>query len=134
MNDNNFKEYLYAFEKSIMIPGVERDVFTKEGKVAVKECKLCNTPFGEFVGTVLEYNRPMAIDYYGLIKKSTGMMDIVNGYKNIEIKSIIVPIIHFASIKHEHISSLSPELLSMFTEFKDHLVQLRGFRECRLAK
>jgi len=133
--NNDFKSYLHTFEKSVVISGVENGVFTKEGKVAVKECKLCNTPFGEFIDTKLKYNRPMAIDYYGLIKKSAGMMAIVDGYKNIEIKSIIVPIVHFASIKHEHISSLAPELLSMFSGFKEYLIELRGFKldKCDLS-
>ena len=125
---SKFKTYLDSFETQVVIKGFEKEMFGKVGKVTVKDCKLCNTPFGQFIGRVIEYGCPMVVDYYGYIRKSSGMIQLINGYKGIEIKTILVPVVHFASIKNEHIAELAPELLEGFQEFKGHLIKLRGFR------
>ena len=124
----NNKEYLNSFESRIILPGLEKKMFCKEGMVTLKECKLCGTPFGKFIGMRIDTPIPMAVDYYGHIKKSTGIMDVVEKYDGIEIKSIKVPVVYFASVKNEDILNLAPELMDGFPLFKKYLIDLRGFK------
>ena len=121
------KRYLLDFENRVIIAGIENGSFGKKNKVPIKDCKLCKTNFGKFVGKELNYNTPVAIDYYGLIKKSKGIFSVIDQYSGIEIKSMIVPVVYFASIKNEDLSTLAPELLENFGSFKKHLIKLRGF-------
>jgi len=125
---NHHKEYLDSFEKRVIIQGLYEGKLGKLGMITIRECKLSNTQFGKFVGTSLEYSVPMAIDYYGLIKKSTGVLKVVDGYKNVEIKSILIPVVYFASIRHEDIMDLANDLLNDFPLFKKFLIELRGFK------
>lgn len=123
----SFQKYLELFERDVLITGLEKGRFGKTIKVATKECKLNNTEFGKFIGCILSYNEPMAIDYYGLVKKSSGMLEIIEGYRGIEIKTILLPVVHFASVKNEDINALAPSLLQGFSSFKEYLIHLRGF-------
>ena len=124
----NYKSYLDSFEREVIIPGVDSGRLGKKGMITIKKCKLSNTPFGDFVGLNLVHEVAMAIDYYGLIKKSVGMLRVIEEYKNIEIKSILVPTVYFASVKNEDITELAPHLLNNFPLFKSYLIQLRGFK------
>ena len=124
----DYKKYLDSFEKQIVIVGVERKLFGKEGMAPLKECKLSSTQFGRFVGSRINCPIPMAIDYYGMIKKSSGLIDVVNNYHGLEIKSILVKVAYFASIKNEHINELAPELLENYPLFKKFMIELRGFK------
>jgi len=124
----NNKEYLNSFENRIIIPGLEKKMFCKEGMVTLKNGKLANTAFGKFIGNLLECEEILAVDYYGHIKKSKGLLDMVEKYKGIEIKSVLVPVVYWASIKNEDIAMLAPDLLDNFPLFKSFLIDLRGFK------
>lgn len=124
----NNKEYLNSFENRIIIPGLEKKMFCKEVMITLKNGKLANTAFGKFIGNLLECEEILAVDYYGHIKKSKGLLDMVEKYKGIEIKSVLVPTVYFASVKNEHITELAPHLLNDFPLFKAYLIQLRGFK------
>jgi len=126
MIDN--KKYLNFFEEKVIIPGVEKNILGKKGMITLKNCKLSNSPFGKFVGNVLECEQVLAIDYYGHIKKSKGLLDVVDKYHGIEVKSILVTVVYFASVKNDHILDLAQDLMDDFPLFKKHLIELRGFK------
>ena len=124
----DWKTYLNKFEEKVIIPLVLNGSTAKEGMITLKNGKLANTNFGKFLGGMLVCDKPLAIDYYGHIKKSTGIIDVVKKYNGIEIKSIKVPVVYWASIKNEDILNLAPELMDGFPLFKKHLIDLRGFK------
>ena len=124
----DYKAYITSFENRVIIPGAVNSRFGKEGMVTLKNGKLYNTAFGKFIGNLLECEEILAIDYYGHIKKSSGMLKVIENYKGIEVKSIMVPVVYFASVKNEDITALAPELMDGFPLFKKQLIELRGFK------
>ena len=129
MDEKKLKEYLIDFESKVILPGLEQDLFGKKIKVQVKGGKLRASEFGKFVGIEFPYDDAVAIDYYGLVKKSTGFSKKLNSYSDLDVKAARIPVVHFAAVKIEHITDLAPELLSGFAAFKKHLVKLRGFKK-----
>ncbi len=122
---NEMFEYLKKFERKIVIPGYERGLFGKIQSVATRRGKLDKSNFSNVVRTNFKYGKPFAIDYYGLIKKSSGFLDI-SSLKRIPLKtSIDAPLVHFASIKIEHISRIDREMLIDFPRFKEAIVNAR---------
>lgn len=124
------EKYLGLFEKNIVITGVEKGLINcNEVMVPVKDGKLDSTPFGKFLGNRFEYDKPLVIDYYGLIKKSGGFIDKYNSYTDVEVRRLKSSIVHFASIKIEDIVNLDKDLAVDFPGFKKYLVALRGFKK-----
>lgn len=126
-NDFDYKEYLIKLEAEVIIPGIHQGVLCKKRKVPAKRGRLYSSDFARFVGETFEYKDGAAIDYYGYFKKSSGFSELLNSFEDVEIKSIKIPVAHFASIKIEQISELSPDLVVDFPIFKKYLVELRGF-------
>ena len=80
------------------------------------------------MGVVFDHAEPAAIDYYGFIKKSSGLMAQFANSSDLQVRAVRAPIVHFASIKVEDVSDLSPELVRDFPGFKKLLVTLREFK------
>jgi hypothetical protein len=129
MDQNELKQYLKDFEDKVILPGLEQKLFGRQIKVQVKGGKLRNSDFGKFVGIEFSHANAVAIDYYGLVKKSTGFGEKLKGYSDLDVKAARIPVVHFAAVKIEHITDLAPELLAGFAAFKKHLVNLRGFKK-----
>jgi hypothetical protein len=119
-----FQRYLLRFEKNVVIKGVEIGLFTKTLKVPVKKGKLDRTRFGLIIGSVFEHELPIVIDYYGLLKKSTGLLKLGSTTK---LRRVEATAVHFPSIRMNTIIELSPDLARGFSRFKRKLVNLRGF-------
>ena len=128
MESSDFKDYLNKFEKDIIIQGIESGLLGKDMMIPIRKGKLDNTKFGQALGTGFEYGEPAAIDYYGFIKKSSGLLDKFADSNDMQVRAVRAPIVHFASIKVEDVSDLSSELVRDFPEFKKHLVSLRQFK------
>ena len=122
-------KYLELFEKNVIIKGVESGLF-KDNKimVPVKNGGLDSTQFGKFLKNQLDYDGILVIDYYGLLKKSSGFTKKHTGLKDMEIKRLKANVVHFASIKIEDIAKLDKSLMVDFPGFKKYLVDLRGFK------
>jgi hypothetical protein len=129
MDEKQLNEYLEDFENKVILPGLEQNLFGRKIKVQVKGGKLRNSDFGKFVGLEFKEKKPVAIDYYGLVKKSTGFARKLKQYEDLDVKAARIPVVHFAAVKIEHITDLAPELLAGFAAFKKHLVKLRGFKK-----
>ena len=123
-------KYLELFEKNIIIGGIEKGLINfKKVMVPVKNGRLDETPFGNFLKNHFDYQPVLVIDYYGLLKKSKGFLNKCCSYEEVEIRRLKSDIIHFASIKIEDIANLDKSLASEFPAFKNYLVALRGFKK-----
>lgn len=127
MKVKDFRNYLHDFEEKVIIRGIESKAFGKEMMVSARKGKLDSTKFGQLLGSQFEYSEPVVIDYYGLIKKSTGFVAKLNSVEEIEAKAAKAWIVHFASIKDIHIVKLAPDLIVGFPPFKEYLIKVRAF-------
>lgn len=127
MKVKDFRNYLHDFETQVIIRGIEDGTFGKEMMVSARRGKLDSTKFGQLLGSQFEYLKPVVIDYYGLIKKSTGFVTKLNSVEEIEAKAAKAWIVHFASIKDTHIVKLAPGLIVGFPPFKEYLIKIRNF-------
>lgn len=127
MKVKEFRNYLHDFEEQVIIRGVEDGVFGKEMMISARRGKLDSTKFGQLMGSHFEYIESVVIDYYGLIKKSTGFVTKLNSVEEIEAKAAKAMIVHFASVKDAHIVKLAPNLIVGFPPFKEYLIKVRNF-------
>ena len=122
-------KYLNQFENKVIIEGFKKGIFGKriEEIVPLRNGKLTSTTFGNYIGRSFVYKALLSINYYGLFKLST---EIINAAKNAEtifseIRSIKSPVIHFNSVKIEQVKELAPELVQEYSDFKKYIVDLR---------
>jgi len=125
-----FSIYMGEFERKVMIPCMEKGIFTKKTMVSTKRPRLLDTSFGEFIGETFDYDKILVFNYYGLSKFSSYIQQAVEHRLDggFEVKGVKSVVVYFASIKIKHITSLSPELATHFPAFKDFLVSMRNFR------
>ena len=125
------EQYLELFESKVIIAGFEKQLLQcKRTFVPIANGKLDNTPFGSFIGNRFDYKQPLVIDYYGMLKKSSGFFIAKEKFaKEVEISRLNSDIIYFASIKIEHIVDTCKDLAVDFPGFKKYLVDLRGFKK-----
>ena len=123
-------DYMENFEQKVMIPCVDAKVFTRKIMVSTKRPKLLFTKFGRFVGEAFKHEDLLVLNYYGLNKLSTGFLNKVQKLRNegFDIKTVETIVVYFAAIKMANITTFAPELTNGFTDFKDYLVDMRGFR------
>jgi len=128
----DFYEYLEFFESQLVANGVKCGEIGKEELVSVRSGRLAAQNFGIRLGQRINTETPFAIDYYGYLKKSDGFYSLVQSlakaHSGSQIKSVVVPVVHFAALKIEHIMSLSADLVTDFYLFKQRVLQLRGFK------
>lgn len=131
MDSKEARKYLDQLEQKVMIKGFEVEVFKKKQLeiIPLRKKKLHDTDFAEFVGPEFVYDSVLAFNYYGLFKLSSGGSKVVDNCKLAfpNIRTMKARVIHFNSVKIEHIKELAPELLSDFPDFKRLLVDLRDF-------
>jgi len=127
MKVKEFRAYLHDFEEQVIIKGVEDGIFGKQMMISARRGKLDSTKFGQLLGSQFEYTESIVIDYYGLLKKSTGFVAKLNSVEEIEAKAAKAMIVHFASVKDAHIVKLAPDLIVGFPPFKEYLIKVRNF-------
>jgi len=126
-------QYREDFENKVIVASIGNNEIFKKRQVPAKKGRLFKSEFADFVGYTLEHKDIFAIDYYGFFKKSSGFIDKMTSFKDVEIKSMNVPVAHFASIKVELLSDIAPELVVNFSAFKRHLLDIRGFKHNKKA-
>jgi hypothetical protein len=128
-----FPHYIYVFETKFIPEGITKGVFNKHRLVSVRNGKLSRTPFGQFLGNCVHSDLPFALDYYGHIKKSNGLLSVINFKLNAmpgrQIKKVESTIVHFASITIEDLSKVTSNsfIIAKFYEFKQTLLKKRGY-------
>ena len=131
----DFQKYIEVFEKEVIIKGFEQGVLgsKKEEVVPIRNGKLSNTDFGEFIGKTFDYDKMLSINYYGLFKLSNGIMFATEKARRMfpDVRSIKAPVVYFNSIKIEQIKLLSPETFFNFPEFREEIIRVRWKKELK---
>ena len=125
MDRCEFLIYMGEFERRILIEGWRRGFWGVWDSVTVRPGRLARQDIGRFLGTRFTSDHILAIDYYGLTKKSTRFMSMAADLGTHSFKTINAPVIHFASVKLEHILELAPDLVPKFAEFKESIKFVR---------
>jgi len=120
-----FQDYLCALENRVLIPWAE--ALGRVELVPVRNGKLARTRFGKTVRTSFVSDKSLAIDYYGLFKKSSSLVEELRSLSGKQVRMIEATTIHFAAISIEQVAKLSPELVAYFPIFKEELLRIRGF-------
>lgn len=125
--DNLWTDYLTKFEQQVMIPLYEAESLSiKSEPVPLFPGKLQGGEFGKMVGIDFKYDRVLCFDYYGLFKLSSTIIECKKDLVLAQKKTVIFsPVIHFSSVKIEHIEEYSKDLLLDFVAFKRYIVYLR---------
>ena len=119
--NSEFYEYLHRFEQIVI---TELPLWTIRD-VSKRECKLSKQKFGQILGTSFVAEMNCVIDYFGLLKKSTGFLEFAESHKT---NSVPTNLLHFQSIKIETIFALDPAMVTYFPIFKGTLLAIRGFK------
>lgn len=126
---DKYKNYLSIFEREFVLKGIDAGILGKTMMVSARDGKLFGTEFGDFICSSgnIDISYPVAVDYYGFVKKSNGFYSNIKQHEKIEIRAMETKVVYFASIKISNISEISQNLVSEFSGFKKFLVALRGF-------
>lgn len=134
MGSVNFKKYLSLFEKEVIMRGVKHGKFGKSTLISVRDGKLSRGSFGKDVGRLMDTPLVIAVDYYGLVKKSKGLVARIRReaeeLRGRQLKMVSAPVVHFASVHIEDVAELTvnPYLIGKFVEFKKLMIRKRGFK------
>lgn len=127
----DFSGYRDRFEIAIVERGLEAGVFNTRGPVSINRSRMAYTALAKNLGPQIKTSKIFAIDYYGYVKKTNGFIDSLHIQMGLlrgkQIKSMRVPIVHFASIKMEDIAEINQNMLKEFPRFKKTILTLRGF-------
>lgn len=128
-------KFLTEFEQ-LIATGVSTGLIGKEELVSVYGTRLGKTKFGTLLGFIIDSDINFAIDYYGCIKKSNGLIRQIlqdkKDFKPGQLYKVFSTVVHFPSIKIEQIAELNSDFLSSFMQLKKTILQKRGFR-CSLS-
>ena len=120
----DFLRYMSEFEHYVVIPGLEQGLFGKKVYVPFRGMRMENSALGRLLGTRLQWETPAAIEYFGLVKRSTGFMALGAQIGDLRL-GVDVPLVNFSAIKDKHIVQLRPELLIDFPAFKQEIITVR---------
>ena len=121
----NFTEYLKEFERTIVLAGMKKGLFGKVRLIHPRPCKLSTTNFGKKMGAEVDASELMVMDYYGLLKPSTGLRVAFDRFP------IAVTCVVFSTIHLSHIKELNEALIPDFLTFKNEVLHERAFNDQR---
>jgi len=127
MDRRAFDSYMTLFESDVIEVGIKRGLFSRQEFVPMRDGRLSRTMFGRVLGTRVRSSHPFAVDYYGLMKKSTGLLAQVGMATGVQVKMVETVVVHFASVRIESIAFLAPKLVQDFPIFKQLVLQWRRF-------
>lgn len=119
------KRYIESFERAVIL-GVRQKLWGSEQSISTRPGKLSIGPMGKILGTEIDTDMVLAIDYYGYVKKSRGLLKTL--LSNGRPRFVATPVVFFNGIKLEVLARVSPELVLDFVEFKSAVLDIRGFR------
>jgi len=124
INPKDFQAYRDIFEQNVVAKGAIAGILGKMQLISTKPCRLAKSDFAKHMGLEFVHPIAIAIDYYGLTKRSTGCRSVIetNGMQELLI-------VYFASIKISHINFLKRDLLVDFVDFKEEVIRLRKFNK-----
>lgn len=131
MNNEQFQNYVQRFEKEVMIPLFETGgIKVIKLNISTRPSRLFKTEFGQLLGCGFEYDRILALNYYGMMKPSFGFTEQVKKLKleGFTVHSVVTPVVYFASVRLIDIKKYSQDLTMDFSDFKEKLVEMRWNR------
>lgn len=129
MINDTFEGCLYALEQDVIVPAVESGRFGTKKLVPVRDGRLIHSGFGSFLIGQVDANVPLAVDYYGFLRKSAGFADLILSMQGVQVRMIEAMVVHFASIKIEDVAEIAPTFVQYFPKLKNFLLEIRGFKD-----
>ena len=130
MKKDDFVPYQKNFEEDVLCMLQALAIMKM---IPVRPGKLAKTKFGALVGSVFDYAPPLVIDYYGFLKRSTGLIEKVDEMRaklvGRQLRMVKAPVVHFASVRMEDVAIRAPELVAGFPDFKKTILDARGFAD-----
>jgi hypothetical protein len=128
----DFYRYMDDLESKVISEGARKGMLGKAEKVSIRNGRLASRRFGRIMRVkALSLPLAMAIDYYGLMKKSDGFWAMVSAlrdqFKGQQLKSVEALVVHFAALRIETVAELAPHLVADFPTFKKQVLMARGF-------
>lgn len=134
---SQFNEYVKLFEQAV-VGGVEKQVLGRVRPVPVTPGRLQKRKIRFALGDEIDTEFVLAIDYYGYIKKSRGLIklikEILEEQKGKQVKMIDVQLVHFNSIRLEVLARLvsvlcleHSNIIADFGNFKKAILDAREF-------
>jgi hypothetical protein len=125
---SKLREFLNEFEQRVVIKCLKAGLLGRKTKISTGNGKLSEKRFGKVIGGIVDSDQVFAIDYYGHVKKSKGLLDKIKRLKPDE-KQIETIVVYFASVKVEHLVSVfcNSAFLSKFFLAKQDILALRAF-------
>jgi len=132
MGDRRLLEYMQEFEATVLASAIVIGTAGRRETLPVRPGKLSRTQFGNVVGDRFYSDVSFAVDYYGLLKRSTALLREIDWLREQlsgkQIKTVECMVVHFASVRIEHVARYNLKLTAEFPLFKSALLLLRGFR------
>lgn len=131
MELSKFHILINNFEKNIVVKSIIQKRFSRKEIIATKNCKLFNYDFGKMVGSIIDTEIVLIIDYYGYLKRSRGFLKKMRSKGRPFPKELRAYVVYFASIKMEDIAIMTSDVSVMldFPRLKNEILILRGFRK-----
>jgi len=118
--NKHFFEYMMEFERQLLRCDLGRDRIVNTERQ--KNINLMDMAYS--MGWEIDSPVIGAIDYYGFIRKTTGLIE--KGH-TINSRVLIAPVINFQSIKMSDLVRVDSRLVTFFPEYKNVILTLRGF-------
>jgi len=126
-----FREYMRDFEILVVEQAVGHEVLGRVDMIPVRPGRLTHTRFGATMGRIIDSGVQFAVDYYGLLKRSSALQEeielVTKQLTGRQLKLIECTVVHFASIRIEHVARFQLGLVSEFPLFKRAILKARGF-------
>ena len=118
-------------EQTVIVSSVKAGLLGKNSVVSARSGKLANSVFASRVGLHLDSDVEMAIDYYGLIKKSSRLLAELHvlGLLAGQLKSLETTVVFFPTVTEKVVEVYSVGLAKDFLWFKTCLLKYRGFKK-----
>jgi len=115
-----FFTYMSEFEEAVLKSTFSKDRFIRTARQT--NDNLVNIAYS--IGWEIETDVCGAIDYYGFIKRSTGL---VYGVEEMGTPVVLAKVVNFQSLRMQDLIQIDSKLVAFFPEYKNVILTLRGF-------
>lgn len=132
MNNGRLQDYMQDFEATVLAQAILSGAVGRRETLPVRAGKLSKTGYGKVIGPKFDSDVSFAVDYYGLLKRSTALLKEIEWLRDQlsgrQVKTVECLVVHFASVRIEHVARYNQNLVAEFPMFKSELLAVRGFR------
>jgi len=132
LDEQRLADYMKDFEATVLAPAIVAGVIGRRETLPVRPGKLSRTGFGKLVGPSFDSEVSFAVDYYGLLKRSSALYQEIEWLRQQlsgrQVKTVDCIVVHFASVRIEYVARFNPIMVAEFPMFKATLLEARGFK------